>query len=212
MKFKGIGDRKLGIGLNAVLAGSIVIVSMTLIIGRHFEAAWAGGEGYRERSAVTVLVKDGSDGVCSGADASRESIVTCADQRKQAAFGALTLWLDGKTDFAIADYRSGKETFTSHGGRSIIRGPVSIHVGDVTVSTTGLMSLVDYSWLQKAEVYAINGDVSIQRGDESVTVISGTAMSFDTVAPYDAAESIDYAFENSAAADFYVWAKANVAY
>jgi hypothetical protein len=190
----------------------VVVLSVALIVGRHFDAAWAGGEGYRSWSEVKIEAIAGNDGACVGADASRESIVTCADQRKQVTFGASMLWLDGKTDFAIADHREEKETLTSHGGRSVIKGPVSIHIGEVAVSTAGIMSVVDYSWLQKAEVYAIHGDVLLRRGDQSAIVPSGTAAKFDTVAPYDAAEAIDYAFESGAAAGFYAWAKAGGAY
>ena len=190
----------------------IVTVSAALIIGRHFDAGWAGGEGYRSASEVIVDSVAGNDGVCAGADVTRTSMTTCADQREQITFGASMLWLDGKTDFAVADRREGKESLNSHGGRSVIKGPMTIHIGDVEVSSTGTMSVVDYSWLQKAEVYAIDGVVTMKRGDEILAVSSNTAVRFDTVAPYDAAEAIDYSFENGAAVDFYAWAKASGAY
>lgn len=204
--------RRSFVGISPALIVGIVIVSMALIIGRHFDAAWAGGEGYRSSSVAIVDSVVGNDGECAGADVTRASMVTCADQRKQITFGASMLWLDGKTDFAIADAREGKETLTSHGGRSIAKGPIAIHIGDVELATTGAMSVVDYSWLQKAEVYAIDREVTITRGDESLVVPSGMAMRFDTVTPYEPAETIEYSFENGAAADFYAWAKASGAY
>ena len=200
------------INTNRWLIGGIVVLSLALIIGRHFDAAWAGGEGYRSPSDVKVVVVSGDDETCMGSDATRESVVTCADQRKQITFGASMLWLDGKTDFAIADRREGKESLNSHGGRSVVKGPIAVRMSDVQLSTVGTMSVVDYSWLQKAEVYAINGVVAITRGDESFNLDSGTAIRFDTVAPYDPAETIDYSFENGAAANFYTWAKASGAY
>lgn len=195
-----------------ILAAGIVVVTAALIIGRHFDASWAGGEGYRSASEVIVDSVAGNDGVCARADATRLSITTCADQRKQITFGASMLWLDGKTDFAITDRRAGKEALNSHGGRSIVKGSVVIHIGDVELSSTGKMSVVDYSWLQKAEVYAVEGVVTMKRGDEILSVPSVTAMRFDAVAPYEPAEAIDYSFENGAAADFYIWAKASGAY
>lgn len=199
------GSRKWGIG---ILVMAVVALSMTLILGRYFDAAWAGGEGYRSRSEVTVVAISGSDAICAGSDATRESITTCADQRKQIGFGASSLWLDEKTDFAIANAREGKETLTSHGGRSVIVGPTAIHISNVSIKTAGAMSIVDYSWLQKAEVYAIDGEVTITRGDEPLTVPSGMAARFDTVAPYEPAEAVDYSLESGAAADFYAWAGA----
>lgn len=203
------GFRGRGIG---ILILGIVIVSAALIIGRHFDAGWAGGDGYRSSSSVRVDSVSGNDGVCVGADVTRASMTTCADQRQQITFGASMLWLDGKTDFAVADRREGKESLNSHGGRSIVRGPVAVHIGDVGLSSAGTMSVVDYSWLQKAEVYAIDGVVTMKRGDELLTVPSATAVRFDTVAPYGPAEGIDYSFENGAAADFYAWSKASGAY
>lgn len=198
-----------GIG---ILVMGIVIVSVVLIIGRHFDATWAGGEGYRSASTVSVVLMSGNDGVCVGADVTRASMTTCADQRQQITFGASMLWLDGKTDFAVADRREGKESLNSHGGRSIVKGPVVIYIGDVELSSAGTMSVVDYSWLQKVEVYAIDGVVTITRGDELLTVPSGTAVRFNTVAPYESVEAVDYFFESGAAADFYIWAKASGAY
>lgn len=200
-----------GWGIGILIMG-IVVVSVALIIGRHFDAAWAGGEGYRSRSEVKVVAVSGGDVTCAGSDTSRQSIVTCADHRKQAGFGTSSLWLDEKTDFAVADAREGRELLASHGGRSIIAGSIAIHIGDVRLATTGTMSIVDYSWLQKAEVFAIDGVVTATRGDESFSMPSGTAVRFDTVTPYEPVEAIDYSFENGAAADFYAWAKVNGAY
>lgn len=203
----GVGDWVLGMGVLV-----IVVVSVALIIGRHFDAAWAGGEGYRSSSAVVVDSVAGNEATCTGSDTTRESIVTCADQQKRISFGASMLWIDGKTDFAIADRREGRESLNSHGGRSIVKGSIVIHIGDVALSSTGTMSVVDYSWLQKAEAYAIDGVVTMKRGDEVLLVPSNTAVRFDTVAPYEPAENIDYSFENGAATDFYAWAKASGAY
>lgn len=218
MRFRGASGEALGArfgfrgwGIGILILG-IVIVSAALIIGRHFDAGWAGGEGYRSASTVSVVLMSGNDDVCIRADVTRASIATCADQREQITFGASMLWLDGKTDFAIADRREGKEVLNSHGGRSIVKGPVVIHIGDVELSSTGTMSIVDYSWLQKAEVYAIDGVVTMKRGDETLAVPSGTAARFNTVAPYEPAEAIDHSFENGAAVDFYIWAKESGAY
>lgn len=203
------GFREWGI---RILAVGIVVVSAALIIGRHFDAGWAGGEGYRSSSIVIVDLVSGNEATCVGSDLTRESIVTCADQRKQITFGVSTLWLDGRTDFAIADRREGKEMLASHGGRSIIKGPVVIHIGEIELTTSGTMSIVDYSWLQKAEVYAVDGVATMKRGDETLSVPSGTAVRFDTAAPYEPAEAIDYSFESGAAADFYAWAKVGGGY
>lgn len=182
--------------------GAIVTLSLALVIGRHFHAAWAGGEGFRAKSpVVTVLQEKTIDVMCDGVDPTRENIITCSGERKMITFGDATVWLDENTQLVVANSREGAEALTFYGGRIVVQGPMTVHVRDKVFSISDRASLVNYGWLSKLDVYAIAGDVT----ESSTVVPSGTAVRFDTLTPYDAAETIDENYANSSAAGFYGW-------
>lgn len=189
-----------------VLIGFIALLSLALVIGRHFEATWAGGEGYREKiSVVTVLDEKTIEVTCDGVDPTRENIVTCSGERKKITFGASTIWMDENTQLVVAENRAGSEALTFYGGRIVVQGPTTIHVRELTFTVAGRASLVNYGWLSKLDVYVISGDVT----EASTELASGTAQRFDTLAPYDDAEDIRTNFADSSAAAFYAWVEGN---
>jgi hypothetical protein len=184
----------------------VLVLSMVLVIGRHFEATWAGGEGFRQRTVVvTVLDEREIDVTCDGVDPTRENIVTCSGERKKITFGASTIWMDENTQLVVAESREGSEALTFYGGRIMVSGPTKLHVRDLEFSVADRASLVNYGWLSKLDIYAISGDVT----GASTVVSSGTALRFDTLAPYDDAEDIDTNFADSSAAAFYTWVESN---
>ena len=188
------------------VVATIVLLSLALVVGRHFEATWAGGEGYRPKTAViTVLNEKTLDSTCGAVDAKRENIVTCSGERKKITFGASTIWMDENTQLVVANNREGSEALTFYGGRIMVSGPTKLHVRDLEFSVADRASLVNYGWLSKLDIYAISGDVT----EASTVVTSGTALRFDTLAPYDDAEEIDTNFADSSAAAFYAWVEGN---
>jgi hypothetical protein len=179
----------------------IVLLSLALVVGRHFEASWAGGEGFRPKTAVmTVLDEQTVDVTCDGVDPTRENIVTCSGERKKITFGASTIWMDENTQLVVANNREGSEALTFYGGRIMVSGPTKLHVRDLEFSVADRASLVNYGWLSKLDIYAISGDVT----EASTVVTSGTALRFDTLAPY-----VDTNFADSSAAAFYTWVESN---
>ncbi len=186
----------------AALTVLISAISFALVLGRHFEAAWAGGEGFRPKTAVvTVLDEKTIDVTCDDVDPTRENIVTCSGERKKIVFGASTIWMDENTQLVVANNREGSEALTFYGGRIVVSGPTTLHVRDLVYQVADRASLVNYGWLSRLDVYAISGDVT----QASTVVASGTAQRFDTLAPYDDAEDIDTNFAESSAAAFYAW-------
>ncbi len=180
----------------------IVSISVALVVGRHFDATWAGGEGYMpQTSIVTVLDEKTLNTTCAAVDPTRENIVTCSGERKKITFGASTIWLDENTSLVVADRREGFEALTFYGGRIVVTSPTTLHVRDLEYRTGGMASLVNYGWLSKLDVFAIDGDVT----ETSTTVPSGSAVRFDTLAPYDVAEEISTDFAHSNVAAFYTW-------
>lgn len=184
----------------------IVVIAFVLLIGRHFEAKWAGGDGFRQRTVVvTVLDEQEIDVTCDGVDPTRENIVTCSGERKKITFGASTIWMDENTQLVVAENREGSEALTFYGGRIMVSGPTKLHVRDLEYHVADRASLVNFGWLSKLDVYAISGDVT----ESSTVIASGTAQRFDTLAPYDDAEDIDANFADSSAAAFYAWVERN---
>jgi hypothetical protein len=184
----------------------VAALSVALVIGRHFEASWAGGEGYRKKiPVVTVLHEKTIDVTCAGVDATRENIVTCSGERKKVTFGASTIWMDENTQLVVAQNREGSEALTLYTGRIMVQGPTVLHVRDLEFHVTDRASLVNYGWLSKIDVYAISGEVT----EASTVLASGTAQRFDTLAPYDDAEEINATFANAGTAPFYAWVEGN---
>ena len=180
--------------------GIVVVISATLVIGRHFDASWAGGEGWLPSSKVMIVEQSSpsSDIGCEPVDESRQNILSCGSMM-EVAFGVSNVWLEEKTALVVADDRQGKETLTLHGGRIVVTGPVIIHVRNLAFSTTGAMSLVNYSWLNRVDVLAMEGEAK-----EGATIISrSSAMSFDTLQPYEPSKTIDFNIVTPSVKAFY---------
>lgn len=191
-----------------ILFGIAIALSTVLVIGRHFDASWAGGEGYRARSTIVVTQKDDSTFVdCIGVDPTRENIQTCGGAMKKIMIGLSTIWMDDNTSLVVVNDREGKEELVLYGGRIVVSGPVIITVRDQRFSTTGLMTLVNYGWMYRVDALAIAGDVRGFGGATDVVVSEGNAMSFDTLPPYDQAKAIDFSTQSESVNDFYDWAR-----
>lgn len=189
-----------------MVIGFIVLLSVVLVVGRRFEATWAGGEGYRSKTpVVTVLEEQTVDVTCSVVDPTRENIVTCSGERKMIVFGASTIWMDENTQLVVANNRQGSEALTFYGGRIVVQGPTTLHVRDLTFFVADRASLVNYGWLSKLDIYSISGEVT----EASTVLASGSAQRFDTLAPYDDAEDIEANFADSSASAFYAWVEEN---
>lgn len=184
----------------------VITVSLALVLGRHFDATWAGGEGFRPKTPVIVVLDEQTiDVTCDDVDLTRENIVTCSGERKKITFGASTIWMDENTQLVVANNREGSEALTFYGGRIVVSGPTTLHVRDLEYQVADRASLVNFGWLSKLDVYAISGDVT----ESSTVVASGTAQRFDTLAPYDDAEDIETNFAESSAAAFYAWVESH---
>lgn len=184
------------------LCGVIVVLSTLLVVGRHFEASWAGGEGFVPASAVVVLEDEKTiDVTCEGVDSSRENILTCSGEQKKVSFGNATIWMDENTSLVVTDHSQGSEALTFYGGRIVVEGFATLHVRDLEFNISGKATLVNYGWLNRLDVYAIDGDLS----GASTVVASGSAVRFDTLVPYDDPEAIEANYKESSAAAFYTW-------
>ncbi len=183
-----------------ILGVGIVMLAMILVIGRHFDASWAGGEGWLPTSKVVVVKQSNpsSDIGCQPVDTTRQNILSCGSMIK-ATFGTSTLWLDHETALVVVDDRQGKESLTMDGGRIVVTGPIVIHVRDLVFSTTGTMSLVNYSWLNRVDALTMEGESK----EESTSIPQGSAMSFDTLPPYEPSTSIDFNTQSPSVKAFY---------
>lgn len=189
------------------LSFAIILLSLTLIIGRHFDARWAGGEGYRSRTPIiTEVYDDRPDAVCAPVDPSRVNILTCKGERRKFTFGQSTIWMDENAAIVVVNDREGSEQLSLHGGRIIVRGPVVISVREHEFRTDGTMMVVHYGWLQHVDVFMMDGAGTETLDAASTTLDSQSAMSFDTVLPYDAPKAIPFASENESVIEFTAWA------
>jgi hypothetical protein len=189
---------------NIYLGGFVFFFSFMLIIGRHFDARWAGGEGFEEASSVITIVdeKEIPDvDVCAAVDVSRENILTCSKERKQVRFGASTIWMDENTELVVANRSVGAEALTFYTGRIVVHGPLTLHVRERIFVVSGVATLVHYGWMNRCDVFAIEGDIV----ESSTVIASGSALRFDTLAPYDASETIDAEYAKGGAIPFYAW-------
>lgn len=202
MSFKSIIANK-----NAVLAGIVIVVSTTLVIGRHFDASWAGGEGFRPHSAITVIQRDETmDADCVAVDPTRENIQTCGGAMKKVSIGSSTIWMDDNTSLVVINDRQGKEELALYGGRLVVSGPVVIDARDAQFSTIGSMTLVNYSWMYRVDALAVAGDARGSFSGTDVVISEGNAKSFDTLPPYDDAKDITFNTQSESVKDFYDWA------
>ncbi len=178
---------------NGVLSVVVIIISAVLIIGRHFDARWAGGEGYRARSVITVTQRDDSTFVdCIAVDPSRENIQTCGGMMQKVTLGSSTIWMDDNTSLVVINDRDGKEELALYGGRIVVNGPVIIDVREQKFSALESMSLVNYSWLYRVDVLLME---------------QGIAKSYDTLPPYDEPKEIEFNTQSESVKSFYDWAR-----
>lgn len=182
----------------------IGILSFALVLGRHFEVTWAGGTGFVPTSSViTVIDENPIDSACDPVDVSRENILTCSGERKKVTFGLSTIWMDENTSLVIANRATGSESLTFYGGRIVVQGPLILRVREREYVLAGKATFVNYSWLNRLDVFAIEGDVT----EGSTVVPSGSATRFDTLTPYDEPEAIEASYAEGKAADFYSWSE-----
>lgn len=202
MNFKeGVGSRQWAV------AGGVIVISAALVIGRHFDARWAGGEGFRPRLSIGVTLRDESKDVdCVAVDPTRENIQTCGGTMKKVSIGASTLWMDNNTSLVVINDREGKEELALYGGRIVVNGPMIIDVRERKFSTSQSMTLVNYSWMYRVDAFAMIGDVRGFDGAADVVISEGNAKSFDTLPPYDEAKDITFSTQSDAVKDFYDWA------
>ena len=187
MSFKeGVGSKQWVIG------GVVIVISMVLVIGRHFDTSWAGGEGYRARVPIVVVeqTEPSTDLGCEAVDATRQNILSCSSMTK-VTFGGSAIWLDRKTALVVINDREGKEELALYGGRIVVNGPVVIDVRDLQFTESEPRSFVNYSWLYRVDVLLMNQKI---------------AKSFDTLPPYDQAKDITFSTQSEAVKDFYDWA------
>lgn len=183
------------------------MISVVLVIGRHFDASWVGGEGFRPRSEIVVMQRDDSTFVdCIAVDPTRENIQTCGGAMTKVSIGSSTIWMDDNTSLVVINDRQGKEELALYGGRIVVNGPVMIDVRDAQFSTTGSMTLVNYSWMYRVDALAVAGDVRGSFSGTDVVISQGNAKSFDTLPPYDDAKDITFNTQNDNVKDFYDWA------
>ncbi|MEK7632275.1 MAG: hypothetical protein AAB473_00605 [Patescibacteria group bacterium] len=172
---------------------TVLILSAALVIGRHFDASWAGGEGFRPRSEIVITQRDDSTFAdCIGVDSTRENIQTCGGAMKKVSIGSSTIWMDDNTSLVVINDREGKEELALYGGRIVVEGPVIIDVRDQQFSALERISLVNYSWLYRVDVLWME---------------QGVAKSFDTLPPYDQAKDITFNTQSESVKDFYDWAR-----
>ena len=171
----------------------VIVIASALVIGRNFDASWAGGEGYRPRSVIRVTTRDDSEDIdCIRVDPTRENIQTCGGAMKRVAIGASTIWMDDNTSLVVINDREGKEEIALYGGRIVIDGPVIIDVRAQQFSGSEPMSLVNYGWLYRVDVLWMS---------------QGIAKSYDTLPPYDEPKTIEFNTQSESVKVFYDWAR-----
>lgn len=175
------------------LGVAVIAIATALVIGRHFDASWAGGEGYRERSPIVIIdrTEPSTDIGCESVDVSRQNILSCSSMMK-ITFGSSIIWMDEKTSLVVINDREGKEELALYGGRIVVDGPVIIDVRDQQFSGNEPMSFVNYSWLYRVDVLWMD---------------QGVAKSFDTLPPYDEPKTVEFNTQSESVSTFYSWAR-----
>lgn len=182
------------IALAAVIV--IAIVSTALLVWQRIATA-------PERPTISITRNQQSNpdlDYCSQTQPYKE-LKTCADVYRTYQVGESTFALDSNTTLTMDG-----ERFRFDVGRVVIDGSATLTIRDVTITTSGVVTLVHYSWLNKVDVMVIDGKADVRQGTYSSTITTGNAVAVDTLPPYDALSPTTFNLEASSAAAFYDWA------
>ena len=142
--------------VNTALIISLVILSTALLIGRLFDATWAGGEGYQTQGVAIV----------DGIEYQRgEVIETVEGEWLKVEIDNTTVWMYENTQLKLINLVPNQIELTVVQGRVVIDGNATMRVRDETTELSGLHSYVNYSWLNQIDIEPINDDFDYSASD-----------------------------------------------
>ena len=135
--------------LNTILIVGIILLSTVLLVGRLFNATWAGGDGYDEQGVAIVDEVEYQRG---------EIIETSEDEWIEVSILDNTVWLYENTQLKLINLTDDNVELTVIQGRVVIYGRVNMRIREEVTLLDGLYSYVHYSWLDETDVQYINDD------------------------------------------------------
>lgn len=186
-----------------VVALAVVLLAAVLLVGARIGYEWAGGDGVEQPLTVTNGERWGTDCAVESADTQRRHEMTCAGQNLRFDFGATTFTLDENTDISIVRDDASNPVVSLVTGRAVIDGEITVSIRDIKIFTSGVVTLVHYSWLDKVDLKVISGSAEIRQGTYSSTVTAGNAVAIDTLPPYDAIAPTEVNLEAESVRAFY---------
>ena len=142
--------------LTTILVIVTVVLSTTLLVGRLFDATWAGGDGYVEQGVAVV----------DGVEYQRgETIETGDGEWLKVTMEDVTVWMYENTQLKLINLVEGETALTTIQGRILIDGNVTMRVRDDVTQLSGLNSYVHYSWLNQIDIEPIDDDFDASDSD-----------------------------------------------
>lgn len=172
----------------------LTLLSGVLLMGRRFDATWAGGEGYLPQQAAKRESGLGPETLLRG------QIVTTGNATASYRLNNSTIFLDQQTTVALLDARSGHTAWRLDTGRVVLSGEADVHMRENLVSINGKGTIVHYNWLNKADALLFSGTGSIN----STPLIVSSAQSLDTLTQM--LSPTTFSTTATPIKDFYLWA------
>lgn len=201
---------------NRLLMGFLFLLVATLLIGRQYNASFAGGDGYLRPLEAKVAVIEGSlvgernavlEEHAIGDRLERgEFVRTGDDSRALLRFEGVAIGLDERTDIELVSLTPGEATI------KLLRGRIMVQTNNfLTVETnltsssllSGGLSMVNFDFLETIAIHPVDSVVAVELPDDK-QFISQTSVELKETPPMDVRD-IDFAPFSGAGADFYHW-------
>jgi hypothetical protein len=186
--------------LNTIFIAIVIIISTTLLVGRLFDAHFAGGDGYRSHGVVTV----------DGEPFKRGEIISSGEDFAVVMINDEPIYLNTNTEIRLDDLRD-ETHITLIQGRIMTDMPITVHIRDTQIMNdrNNVIGVVHYSWLDQVNFVTGDGPVQLQLGNEQTPVIG--SFSYTTLPPYNVTPVDDVAFdENHPDINFFHWVEGQI--
>lgn len=196
-----------------LLAGFIIVLSLALLIGKRFDVSWAGGEGFKSQATFVQVDSRTPEGEPLNTGPATffrgEILQTTTYMRQFRTYGydyPCDIWLDQNTQVVIENAQENETTFSLITGRIFVDCKATIKAREAKVAGDGVATFVNYSWLHRLDVKAIEGSTTATLGDQSID-ISGSSASMDTIdATQTITTPIEFSLDSPSVSEFYKWA------
>lgn len=183
-------NRRYSITLILIIAG----LSLALLIGARFDAAWAGGNGYEPQQTAIAPTFDGTCAayergeIISTFNLPKDAEGVCSKTPYRVTIGDVELLLDPRTEVKLIDLRKSHIAIDVIQGHIIANGTFTIQTRNMRTGVDGGIAFTHYSWENKIEAVSTSGSFALSATDAPPPGIAGAGAPdgwrCSTLAPY----------------------------